>query len=233
MSQALPGGGVREWGSYVVQCVHWLRPGDGLFFLCPHSTGAEAPTDLPNWPLLSQGRFRHRFLPPCSFPSPLPELNGSSPQPNSSWESSLSPSLSSLSSLPVWGWTGEGPWWARFPAGVSSAWGVGRGCGDCCLVYLELLRAVPGPRASRSSSSQLSRKPGLSAAKQDKNSFSCLLAAPGRGAGASPSSHYSIFVSGSLGAGPETTPTSSEGLAAVHLPTIGSQGGRKISWEAK
>lgn len=81
MSQALPGGGVCEWGSYVVQCVHWLRPGDRLFFLRLHSIGAEAPTGLPNWPLWSQGRFRYRVLPPYSFPSPLPELKGSSPPP--------------------------------------------------------------------------------------------------------------------------------------------------------
>lgn len=57
------------------------------------------------------------------------------------------------------------------------------GRGDAAWVYLELFLAVPGPQASRISASQLSRKPGLSAAKEDKNSFSCLLAELGRGAG--------------------------------------------------
>lgn len=107
---------------------------------------------------------------------------------------------------------GQLPRWPTFPRRTQPCLAVGAG-GAAAWVYLELLLAVPGPRASRISSSQLSRKPGLSAAKRDKNSFSCLLTALGKGAGTSPSP-YCIFVSGSLGTGPEMTPTSSKGLAA-------------------
>lgn len=61
--------------------------------------------------------------------------------------------------------------------------GCSGGRGDAAWVYLERFLAVPGPQASRISASQLSRKPGLSAAKQDKNSFSCLRRELGKGAG--------------------------------------------------
>lgn len=129
MSQAVPGGGVREWGSYVVQCVHWLRPGDRFFFLHPHSIGAEAPTGLPNWPLWSQGRFRYRFLPPCSFPSPLPELRGSSLHPNSSWESSLSPPSFPVFPVlpPCLGLDRRGAMVGQIPSGGQPCLGGGQG----------------------------------------------------------------------------------------------------------
>lgn len=108
---------------------------------------------------------------------------------------------------------GQLPKWPTFLRRAQPCLVVGAG-GAAAWVYLELLLAVPGPRALRISSSQLSRKPGLSAAKWDKNSFSCLLTELGKGAGTSPSPYYSIFVSSSLGTGPEMAPTSSKGLAA-------------------
>lgn len=83
---------------------------------------------------------------------------------------------------------------ARFPEEGPALLGGGGG-GAAAWVYLELLLAAPGPRASRISSSQLSRKPGLSAAKRDKNSFSCLLTELGKGAATSLSPYCSIFVS--------------------------------------
>lgn len=108
---------------------------------------------------------------------------------------------------------GQLPRWPAFLRRAQPCLVAGGG-GAAAWVYLELLLAAPGPRASRISSSQLSRKPGLSAAKQDKNSFSCLLTELGKGAATSLSPYCSIFVSGSLGTGPEMTPISSKGLTA-------------------
>lgn len=85
-----------------------------------------------------------------------------------------------LAHLPVLRWAEEGA--AGFLERAHPA-AVGACCRDAAWVYLELFLAVPGPQASRISASQLSRKPGLSAAKQDKNSFSCLLTELGKGAG--------------------------------------------------
>lgn len=75
---------------------------------------------------------------------------------------------------------GQLPRWPTFLRRAQPCLLAGAG-GAAAWVYLELLLAVPGPQASRISSSQLSRKPGLSAAKQDKNSFSCLLTELGKG----------------------------------------------------
>lgn len=75
---------------------------------------------------------------------------------------------------------GQLPRWPTFLMRAQPCLVVGAG-GAAAWVYLELLLAVPGPQASRISSSQLSRKPGLSAAKRDKNSFACLLTELGKG----------------------------------------------------
>lgn len=75
---------------------------------------------------------------------------------------------------------GQLPRWPTFPRRAQPCLAEGAG-GAAAWVYLDLLLAVPGPRASRISSSQLSRKPGLSAATRDKNSLSCLLTELGKG----------------------------------------------------
>lgn len=132
-------------------------------------------------------------------------MNGSNPKlfslvsPKTPWVPSFPPGTSSPIPLPCSEMGRKGGCWVP---GEDSCCCSG-GHRDAAWVYLELFLAVPGPQASRISASQLSRKPGLSAAKQDKNSFSCLLTELGKGAGYLPSPYYSIFVSCSLGTGPE------------------------------
>lgn len=116
-----------------------------------------------------------------SFPPSLPDSQGAKLSPGNSQPQ---PHLS----VPKWAEKDRGlvvgqlPRRPTFLRRAGPCWVVGAG-GAAVWVYLDLLLAVPGPRASRISSSQLSRKPGLSAAKRDKNSFSCLLTELGKGAG--------------------------------------------------